>query len=251
MSIVPASGRTAPRHMSSVVVFPAPLGPSRATRSPTADGEVDAVDRPAPPVILDQPVRPQRDVALCVATSARGDILPGRKCGPATGLRTSPVPRPDLIGYARPCRWCESGPWTYPNVLPNPYRTVSQIQTEWVGTTPFGGGLRTVAASDPYGVERHHEGSVDLYALWTLCTLDLKGLHVSDQQQPAGQTPDPAEPATPATPPQPATPAAARDAGAARHARPAGHPRRCARSRGRWRCRRWCGRRRCRGRELR
>ena len=44
MSIVPPSGVTAPRSISSVVVLPAPLGPSRATRSPALDGEVDAVD---------------------------------------------------------------------------------------------------------------------------------------------------------------------------------------------------------------
>src|SRR5436309_785825 len=34
-STVPASGRTAPRHISRVVVLPAPFGPSRATRSPS------------------------------------------------------------------------------------------------------------------------------------------------------------------------------------------------------------------------
>src|SRR5918999_1673112 len=34
ISTVPPSGSTTPRHISRVVVLPAPLGPSRATRSP-------------------------------------------------------------------------------------------------------------------------------------------------------------------------------------------------------------------------
>ena len=41
---VPPSGVMAPRSISSVVVLPAPFGPSSATRSPARDGEVDAVD---------------------------------------------------------------------------------------------------------------------------------------------------------------------------------------------------------------
>jgi hypothetical protein len=55
--IEPASGRTSPSSIRSVVVFPAPLGPQEAVHVAGMDGQVDAVDGRQIPVALDQSAR--------------------------------------------------------------------------------------------------------------------------------------------------------------------------------------------------
>ena len=44
----PASGRTSVARMRTIVVLPAPFGPSRAKTEPGLDGEVDVVERGVP-----------------------------------------------------------------------------------------------------------------------------------------------------------------------------------------------------------
>ena len=59
---VPASGDTTPSTISSVVVLPAPFGPSRPTRSPRVHGEIETVDGTGAPVVLDQPPGLEHDI---------------------------------------------------------------------------------------------------------------------------------------------------------------------------------------------
>ena len=51
---MPASGARRPSRISTVVVLPAPFGPSRPKTSPPGDVEVDAVDGDEVAVALDQ-----------------------------------------------------------------------------------------------------------------------------------------------------------------------------------------------------
>ena len=55
--MLPLSGVMTPSSISSVVVLPAPFGPSSATRSPGATCEVDPGDGLSPPERLLQPQR--------------------------------------------------------------------------------------------------------------------------------------------------------------------------------------------------
>ena len=59
----PPSARRYPSTISTVVVLPAPFGPSSATSSPARDLERDAVDHGPPAVALDQPLDDDRRVA--------------------------------------------------------------------------------------------------------------------------------------------------------------------------------------------
>src|SRR3954451_16451881 len=58
-STVPASGVTTPRHMSNVVVLPAPLGSEQTDQLALPDEQVDAVDRATTTVVLDEAGGPQ------------------------------------------------------------------------------------------------------------------------------------------------------------------------------------------------
>ena len=80
---VPASGRSSVARMRTVVVLPAPFGPSRPSTVPVCDVEVDAVERAhlalAPAVDLDQSLCLDRCHAApdCAAGSSRRATLGG------------------------------------------------------------------------------------------------------------------------------------------------------------------------------
>ena len=87
---VPESGRRYPSQLSTVVVLPAPLGPSTAVIAPGSTVQRQPVDRGLVAVPLDQVDDLDRGCHARSLRSAPGPAPGGRATGPDQGTRTAP-----------------------------------------------------------------------------------------------------------------------------------------------------------------